>query len=197
YKRLPLTASRSRLKKTVLSRENNLPKFVMGSDSENDSMFIDNIEFRQNPQITGGRTSTQRVSSAIWLQFLDQCECFRMDKVFDSTGISLEGDRVNASGESEPILFAARNCVSLQDGKLENQMVKSGTEIVDNISSHQSPLRIGGPYARSYEFKTLPFKIRFDSQRIVFLSRRIEGIDCRAELQQVVIRAFEFELDTV
>lgn len=129
------------------------PKMLSNNDKE--AMFVEDVEFRNYPKITGGGLFPGNVRSMVRLQLLDSCECFRRKQRLDGF---LEFREIGLADADRKVSFVTTgNVVAVENGQLANQVIQSRAQIVNNVSDEEGPKRIVLSYFPVPENYALPF----------------------------------------
>jgi hypothetical protein len=169
----------------VVEGARNISSPKMLSHDHKYAVFVDDVEFVNDPKTAVAGVFPSRISSLVRLQLLDACECFRRQQVLGHLSKLDEVGLTNADREVGSV--ATRNIVPVQDGQLANDMVESGTEIVDGIADRQCPNRVIGSQLRLNEQHFLPLRLVFRDERAIFFFRSSPLVDCDLKLIAVVL----------
>lgn len=163
------------------------------ADDDQQAVFVDDVEFRNYQEGALGRLFPCNVRSLVWLQALNSCECFRQNQRLD---IFLGPPEVRlADTDREKGFVAARNIIPVEDRQLTDQVIQSGTKIVDNIANNKGPIGIVWRYFPVPEDHTPPLRLVIDDEKVIFVFRCSPSVDCSLKLKEVIVRSSVPEQD--
>ena len=154
------------------------------------AVFVDDVEFRNDPEFAGLGVFPDKVRSLIRLQFLDQCKRSGGDVRFELHP-SL-GERRCIKGNGEKGLSCKVGGLTMENRQLINQMVEGRPEIVDDITDDQSPIGIIGCNFLDGQIPPCPPRVLINNKGISLFFRAIPGFESRLELIEVVLRSIDF-----
>jgi hypothetical protein len=128
----------------------------LGGDQQH-SMFVDDVEFRNYPEIAGDGIFAVQVRSIVRLQCLNFCERKSVEQGFNHSASFPEVRTANADGEIGG--FSTCHGVPVQNGQLADQMIQGRTEIMNDIPDNQRPSVIIGQHLRMSDIETIPLKL--------------------------------------
>jgi len=140
--------------------------------------------------MAGFRVFPERIRSLVRLKFLNQCNCSRGDVRFES--LSSFGKRSCVEANRESGLSSKVGGLVMKNRQLVNQMVKRGTEVVDNITNHQSPVKIIGPNLLDGQIPPCPPRVLINNNGISLFFRATPCLESRIELIEVILRSSDF-----
>jgi hypothetical protein len=157
----------------------------MLSNNDEEAMLVEDVEFRNYPEIVGGGFFPRNIRSIIRLQLLDSCECFRRKQRLNGL---LEFREIRlADTDREVSSVTAGNVIAVENCQLANQMVESGAQIVNYISDLKRPEGIVRSYFPVPKNYALPFRVIIDGERVITVFRSSPLIQAELKLTEMVI----------
>jgi hypothetical protein len=156
-------------------------------------MFIDNIEFRDNPKQVGFSIPPGGLCSYVGLKIAGKGKCEGGNERFNSVRDVFKP--LLSDGNRESGLFGTTNVMSVPEGKLQDHVVKCRPKIVNDIASNHTPVEIVTDDILQFDIKMLPIRLIFEGGRMLIRFRRAPSRNGSVKIREVMFSSFKFGLD--